>query len=83
MVLFQFFVLDVMYNFRRLSEDDMFTQLERIAAMADEGEENAESVGLLTTDNRTSWAQTRQLLMEGTIYGRRHAKRDLRTLQIM
>lgn len=66
--LFQFFIMDVVVNFSRLSEDDLYTQLDRIATMADEEEENAEFVGILTADYRDKWAVARMHLMEGNIF---------------
>ncbi|KAM9804158.1 choline O-acetyltransferase [Neosynchiropus ocellatus] len=59
----QFFVLDVVINFRRLNERDLLTQLQRIIKMADGDEEKQPPVGLLTTDGRTEWAVSRSVLM--------------------
>lgn len=61
----QFFVLDVVINFRRLSEGDLFTQLQKIAKMAENEEEMLPPIGLLTTDGRTEWAEARTILMKG------------------
>ena len=63
--LLQYFVLDVVVNFSRLSEDDLFTQLDRIATVAEEEAENAELVGILTAAYRDKWATARMHLMEG------------------
>ncbi|KAL4640056.1 choline O-acetyltransferase-like [Arapaima gigas] len=60
----QFFVLDVVINFRRLNESDLLTQLEKIAKMADNLDENLPSIGLLTSDGRTEWAEARALLIK-------------------
>ncbi|NXP49659.1 CLAT acetyltransferase, partial [Heliornis fulica] len=60
----QFFVLDVVINFRRLSEGDLFTQLRKIAKMAENEEEMLPPIGLLTTDGRTEWAEARMILMK-------------------
>ncbi|XP_039928060.1 choline O-acetyltransferase [Hirundo rustica] len=60
----QFFVLDVVINFRRLSEGDLFTQLQKIAKMAENEEEMLPPIGLLTTDGRTEWAEARTILMK-------------------
>ncbi|NXN25369.1 CLAT acetyltransferase, partial [Nycticryphes semicollaris] len=60
----QFFVLDVVINFRRLSEGDLFTQLRKIAKMAENEEEMLPPIGLLTTDGRTEWAEARTILMK-------------------
>ncbi|KAL2303128.1 hypothetical protein Nmel_010592, partial [Mimus melanotis] len=60
----QFFVLDVVINFRRLSEGDLFTQLQKIAKMAENEEEMLPPIGLLTTDGRREWAEARMILMK-------------------
>ncbi|TSK22737.1 Choline O-acetyltransferase [Bagarius yarrelli] len=60
----QFFVLDVVINFRRLNEKDLFTQLEKIMKMAENEEENFPSIGLLTSDLRTEWAEARNALIQ-------------------
>uniref|UniRef100_A0A672GXD7 Choline O-acetyltransferase n=1 Tax=Salarias fasciatus TaxID=181472 RepID=A0A672GXD7_SALFA len=54
----QFFVLDVVINFRRLNERDLLTQLEKIVKMADSEEERLPPIGLLTSDGRTQWAES-------------------------
>uniref|UniRef100_A0A3B4U6M3 Choline O-acetyltransferase n=1 Tax=Seriola dumerili TaxID=41447 RepID=A0A3B4U6M3_SERDU len=59
----QFFVLDVVINFRRLNERDLLTQLEKIAKMAASEEEQLPPIGLLTSDGRTEWAESRSVLM--------------------
>ncbi|KAM7408667.1 hypothetical protein PAMA_002407 [Pampus argenteus] len=59
----QFFVLDVVINFRRLNERDLLTQLEKIVKMADNEEERLPPIGLLTSDGRTEWAESRSVLM--------------------
>uniref|UniRef100_A0A8D2JI60 Choline O-acetyltransferase n=1 Tax=Varanus komodoensis TaxID=61221 RepID=A0A8D2JI60_VARKO len=60
----QFFVLDVVINFRRLSEGDLFTQLCKIVKMAENEEERLPPIGLLTSDGRTEWAEARTILVE-------------------
>ncbi|XP_063163921.1 choline O-acetyltransferase [Candoia aspera] len=60
----QFFVLDVVINFRRLSAGDLFTQLRKIAKMAENEEERLPPIGLLTSDGRLEWAKARAILME-------------------
>ncbi|KAG5855467.1 hypothetical protein ANANG_G00049350 [Anguilla anguilla] len=60
----QFFVLDVVINFRRLNERDLFTQLEKIVKMAANAEERLPPIGLLTSDGRTQWAEARSALMK-------------------
>ncbi|KAM8738134.1 choline O-acetyltransferase [Acanthopagrus schlegelii] len=59
----QFFVLDVVINFRRLNERDLLTQLEKIARMAYSDEEQLPPIGILTSDGRTEWAESRSVLM--------------------
>ncbi|XP_071764299.1 choline O-acetyltransferase [Centroberyx gerrardi] len=59
----QFFVLDVVINFRRLNERDLLTQLQKIVKMADSEEEQLPPIGLLTSDGRTEWAESRSVLM--------------------
>lgn len=61
----QFFVLDVVINFRRLSEGDLFTQLRKIVKMSENEEERLPPIGLLTSDGRLEWATSRAILMEG------------------
>ncbi|XP_076831583.1 choline O-acetyltransferase isoform X2 [Brachyhypopomus gauderio] len=60
----QFFVLDVVINFRRLSEKDLYTQLQKIKRMADSVEECLPPIGLLTSDGRTEWAESRSILVK-------------------
>ncbi|KAM9848038.1 choline O-acetyltransferase [Aulostomus maculatus] len=60
----QFFVLDVVINFRRLNERDLLTQLEKIFKMAYSKEEQLPPIGLLTSDGRTEWAESRRVLMK-------------------
>lgn len=64
----QFFVLDVVINFRRLNERDLLTQLDKIAKMADSEDESLPPIGLLTSDGRTEWAESRRALMRGTFW---------------
>ncbi len=61
---FQFFVLDVIINFKRLSDQDLVSQLKRIADIAAQTQD-PDPVGLLTTGNRSEWAASRFRLMEG------------------
>lgn len=61
----QFFVLDVVINFRRLSEGDLFTQLRKIVKMASSEDERLPPIGLLTSDGRSQWAEARTVLMKG------------------
>lgn len=61
----QFFVLDVVINFRRLSEGDLFTQLRKIVKMASNEDERLPPIGLLTSDGRSEWAKARMVLLKG------------------
>ncbi|XP_006897790.1 PREDICTED: choline O-acetyltransferase [Elephantulus edwardii] len=60
----QFFVLDVVINFRRLSEGDLFTQLKKIVKMASNEDERLPPIGLLTSDGRSEWAGARTVLVK-------------------
>ncbi|CAC5389476.1 CHAT [Mytilus coruscus] len=60
----QFFVLDVINNFTRLSEGDLYTQLGRIYKMAEENAAKAEPIGILTAAYRDQWSIARAKLME-------------------
>ncbi|XP_069914209.1 choline O-acetyltransferase isoform X2 [Oryctolagus cuniculus] len=60
----QFFVLDVVVNFRRLSEGDLFTQLRKIVRMAASEDRRLPPIGLLTTDGRSEWAEARTALVK-------------------
>ncbi|XP_006874677.1 PREDICTED: choline O-acetyltransferase [Chrysochloris asiatica] len=60
----QFFVLDVVINFRRLSEGDLFTQLRKIVKMASNEDELLPPIGLLTSDGRSEWAEARTVLVK-------------------
>ncbi|XP_077585515.1 choline O-acetyltransferase-like isoform X2 [Stigmatopora nigra] len=63
----QFFALDVVINFRRLTEQDLQTQLEKIMQMAADEGERQPPIGLLTSDGRAEWADARlQLMSEST-----------------
>ncbi|XP_077999459.1 choline O-acetyltransferase-like [Glandiceps talaboti] len=63
----QFFVLDVIVNFKRLSEENLLTQLKRIVSMAMQSDEQQSRLGLLTTEGRTEWAQARARLMKDSV----------------
>lgn len=60
-------MVDVLLNASRLTDDDLYTQLWRIAKVAEEGEKTAEQVGILTSWKRNKWAATRNKLLEGKI----------------
>ena len=64
---FQFFVLDVVVNNTRLSNDNMYAQLRRIVRSVEECEEPEEPVGILTAARRDRWARARGTLMEGML----------------
>ncbi|XP_072164689.1 choline O-acetyltransferase-like [Diadema setosum] len=59
----QFFVLDVIINFKRLSDQDLVSQLKRIVDAAKEVTD-APPLGLLTTADRPTWAGSRSRLIE-------------------
>uniref|UniRef100_A0A8C5HHY0 Choline O-acetyltransferase n=1 Tax=Gouania willdenowi TaxID=441366 RepID=A0A8C5HHY0_GOUWI len=59
----QFFVLDVVINFRRLKERDLLTQLEKIVRMAESEEERLPPIGILSSDGRKEWSESRCVLM--------------------
>lgn len=65
------FVLDVIVNFTRLSDDQLYHQLKRIKHQS-EDEENTSSafanVGFLTTLPRNEWAEARAHLIEGFFF---------------
>lgn len=58
-------MLDVINNFTRLSEGDLYTQLGRIYKMAEENAAKAEPIGILTAAYRDQWSIARAKLMEG------------------
>lgn len=64
--LVQFFVLDVVINFRRLNERDLLTQLDKISRMAASEDEQLPAIGILTSDGRAEWAKARSVLMRGS-----------------
>lgn len=66
----QFFVLDVVINFRRLNERDLLTQLDKISRMAASVDEQLPPIGILTSDGRTEWAEARSVLMRGLELGK-------------
>lgn len=73
----QFFVLNVIINFTRLDEDDIYTLLKRIIQMADEDESTVlDEVGMCTSLARRSWASIRTELMQGEMLGLSEEKRD-------
>ena len=63
----QFFVLDVVVNSIRLSDDNIYAQLKRIVQMAEERQAagDVDHVGILTGGKRDVWAAARDLLAKG------------------
>lgn len=61
----QFFVLETLLNSEPMTDAEIFSQLEKIMKMAENPEERAPPVGLLTSDGRNEWAQARVALMKG------------------
>jgi hypothetical protein len=64
-------VLDVIVNFTRLSDDDLYHQLKRIIRQSEDEEKNytiLNEIGILTTLPRDQWAQARNELIRGKIY---------------
>lgn len=61
----QFFVLNVVVNFTRLDEDDIYTLLRRIVQIADDDPWAIDEVGIYTSLPRRTWAHVRTELMKG------------------
>jgi len=61
----QFYVLNVLINFIRLDEDDLYASLKRIVQMADDDPWTTDEVGIFTSLPRRSWASLRAELMTG------------------
>ncbi|XP_071808591.1 choline O-acetyltransferase-like isoform X1 [Asterias amurensis] len=59
----QFFVLDVIVNFKRLSEQDLLSQLKRIVDVSAENPQ-PHVLGLLSTMGRVEWAHARKRLIK-------------------
>lgn len=62
------FVLDVIVNFTRLSDDQLFHQLKRIKRQSEEDENTSNAfanVGFLTSMSRDVWARARLELLRG------------------
>uniref|UniRef100_A0A8C2WM33 Choline O-acetyltransferase n=1 Tax=Cyclopterus lumpus TaxID=8103 RepID=A0A8C2WM33_CYCLU len=64
----QFFVLDVVINFRRLNERDLLTQLDKIARMADSEEELLPPIGLLTSDGRVDLSVSKAIFQNNLFF---------------
>jgi choline O-acetyltransferase len=66
-MLFKMYVLDVIVNFTRLSDDQLYHQLKRIKAMSEEEENTPNAfanIGFLTSLPRNEWAEARAELMK-------------------
>ncbi|CAF3428124.1 unnamed protein product [Rotaria sp. Silwood1] len=61
----QFFVLNVVINFTRLDEDDIYILLRRIVEIADHDPWAADEVGIYTSLSRRAWANVRAELVKG------------------
>lgn len=57
--------MDVVANSKQLSEEEIFSQLEKIVKMSENAEEKLPPFGILTSDGRTEWAQAREALIKG------------------
>jgi len=67
----QIFVLDVVVNFERLSETQLYEQLRRIKQQSEEDNEansGCRDVGFLTSMARDEWAKARAELVQGMSY---------------
>jgi hypothetical protein len=65
------FVLDVVVNFTRLSDDQLYHQLKRIKRQSEEEENTFNSfanIGFLTSLPRNKWAEARAHLIEGVFF---------------
>ncbi|KAK5613202.1 hypothetical protein CRENBAI_026271 [Crenichthys baileyi] len=60
----QFFMLDVVANNKQLNETEILSQLEKIMKMSENAEEKHPPFGILTSDDRTEWAQAREALIK-------------------
>ena len=61
-------MLDVIVNFTRLSDDDLYHQLKRIIRQSEDEEKNyttLNEIGVLTSLPRDQWAQARTELIRG------------------
>lgn len=66
----QMYVLDVIVNFTRLSDDQLFHQLKRIISQCEEERQKQEAnsaVGVLTSLPRDEWARARQELVKDPV----------------
>ncbi|CAF4582646.1 unnamed protein product, partial [Rotaria socialis] len=63
----QFFVLNVIVNFTRLDEDDIYTLLRRVVQIADDDPWSTDEVGIYTSLPRRTWAHVRTELMKDAL----------------
>ncbi|CAF0831034.1 unnamed protein product [Rotaria sp. Silwood1] len=63
----QFFVLNVVINFTRLDEDDIYILLRRIVEIADHDPWAADEVGIYTSLSRRAWANVRAELVKDAL----------------
>ncbi|CAF1021265.1 unnamed protein product [Rotaria sp. Silwood1] len=63
----QFFVLNVVINFTRLDEDDIYILLRRIVEIADHDPWAADEVGIYTSLPRRAWANVRAELVKDAL----------------
>ncbi|CAF0758861.1 unnamed protein product [Rotaria sordida] len=63
----QFFVLNVVINFTRLDEDDIYTLLRRIVQIADDDPWATDEVGIYTSLPRRTWANVRTELVKDAL----------------
>jgi len=61
----QFFVLNVVINFTRLDEDDLYKSLTQIVKMADDDPWTSDELGIYTSLPRRTWANIRSELIKG------------------
>lgn len=61
----QIFVLEVVNNFTRLNEDQLYHQLKRIKLQSIEEQDSHADVGFLTSMQRDEWGKARIELMKG------------------
>jgi choline O-acetyltransferase len=61
----QFFVLNVVVNFTRLDEDDIYQLLKRIVQMSEETPPETDEIGIFTALPRRDWAAVRTELING------------------
>ncbi|XP_076457596.1 choline O-acetyltransferase-like [Babylonia areolata] len=63
----QFYKLDLEHDGAKLSESELYSQLSRVAAAAESDSVGAPSVGVLTSNHRSRWAEARARLAKEMI----------------